>query len=142
MLKGLVAVLWPKWKPTTGFSFRADYNNNNRLFMAPHLVRAQSTYKDIRIHSFHHSHTHTHARAHQDARTHTHTTNTCITGDGLVKRQISMQRRRDGFSVLTSEMQVGSCLRSRRSEFQMGHPMWEKELTEIGGREGDGQIGG
>ena len=24
-----------------------------RLFMAPHLVRAQSTYKDIRIHSFH-----------------------------------------------------------------------------------------
>ena len=32
--------------------------------MMPHLVRDQSTYKDIRIHSFHH--------------THTHTTNTCI----------------------------------------------------------------
>ena len=30
--------------------------------------------------------------------THTHTTNTCITRDGLVKWQISMQRRRDGFS--------------------------------------------
>ena len=28
-------------------------NNNNRLFMAPHLVRAQSAYKDIKIHSFH-----------------------------------------------------------------------------------------
>ena len=30
-------------------------NNNNRLFMVPHLIRAQSTYKDIRIHSFHHT---------------------------------------------------------------------------------------
>ena len=28
--------------------------------MAPHLVRAQSTYKNTRIHSFHHTHTHTH----------------------------------------------------------------------------------
>ena len=41
--------------------------------MAPHLVSAQSFYKSIRIYSFHHSHTHTHI------------TNTCITGDGLVK---------------------------------------------------------
>ena len=50
----------------------------NILFMAPHLVRARSAYKDIRIRSFHHTHTHTdththtrtHARTH--ARTHTH----------------------------------------------------------------------
>ena len=33
--------------------------------MAPHLVRAQSTYKDMRIHSFHHTHTH----AYSDTRT-------------------------------------------------------------------------
>ena len=38
-----------------------------RIFMAPHLVRAESAYRDIRTHSFHH--THTHARTH--ARTHT-----------------------------------------------------------------------
>ena len=67
--------------------------------MLPHLIRAQSAYKDTRIHSFHHTHTHrcTCART----QTHTHITNTHITSDGLVKRQISMQRRRDGFSVLT-----------------------------------------
>ena len=28
--------------------------------MEPHLVRAQSAYKDIKIHSFHHTHMHTH----------------------------------------------------------------------------------
>ena len=44
------------------------YNNNNdRLFKAPHLVRAQSTYKDIRIHL--HLHIQTHA-------THSHTRHT------------------------------------------------------------------
>ena len=36
--------------------------NNNRLFMAPHLIIVQSTYKNIRIHSFHHTHTHTHTQ--------------------------------------------------------------------------------
>ena len=36
---------------------------NNRLFMAPHLVRAQSAYKDASMHSFHHTHTHTHTHA-------------------------------------------------------------------------------
>ena len=43
--------------------------------MVPHLVRAQSAYKDIRICSFHHTHTlsHTHARTHARAHTHTHT---------------------------------------------------------------------
>ena len=45
-------------------------NNSNRLFMAPHLVRAQRAYKDIRIHSFHYTHTHKHLV--------TDTTNTCI----------------------------------------------------------------
>ena len=40
--------------------------------MAPHLLRAQSVYKDIRIHSFHHSHTHTRARAPRCTYTHTH----------------------------------------------------------------------
>ena len=51
------------------------------LFMAPHLIRAQSAYKDIRIHSLHHTHTHTHthihthtdACAHTPRHTHTHT---------------------------------------------------------------------
>ena len=33
---------------------------SNKLFKAPQLVRAHSIYKDIRIHSFHHTHTHTH----------------------------------------------------------------------------------
>ena len=32
------------------FDQRIDKISNNRLFMAPHLVRAQSAYKDIRIH--------------------------------------------------------------------------------------------
>ena len=83
--------------------------------MAPHLVRAQSAYKDIKIHSFHHTHTHTH----------THTTNTCITGDGSVKRQISMQRRRDGFSVLTKkEESEDECLTERGKEFQSTGPLY------------------
>ena len=38
--------------------------------MEPHLVRAQSAYKDIMIHSFYHTHTHTHTRTR--TRTHTH----------------------------------------------------------------------
>jgi len=38
--------------------YKLNCTNNNRLFTAPHLVRAQSTYKDIRIRSFHHTHTH------------------------------------------------------------------------------------
>ena len=81
--------------------------------MLPHLIRAQSAYKDTRIHSFHHTHTHrcTCART----QTHTHITNTHITSDGLVKRQISMQRRRDGFSVLTYESE-DECLMERVAE--------------------------
>ena len=39
----------------------------------PHLVRARSTYKDIRIHSFHHTHMHTHnTHIHTHTVTHTH----------------------------------------------------------------------
>ena len=41
------------------------------LFMAPHLVRAQGAYEDIRLRSFHHHtcmracmHTHTHTQTH------------------------------------------------------------------------------
>ena len=45
--------------------------------MAPHLVKAEGAYKDIRIHSFHHTHTHTHiprhARTHPDKHSHAHT---------------------------------------------------------------------
>ena len=56
-------------------------------FMAPHLVRARSAYKDVRIRSFYythartnslthihtiHQHTHTHTRARARLRTHTH----------------------------------------------------------------------
>ena len=54
-----------------------DDDNNNGLFMAPHFVRAQSTYKDIRICSVHYTHTcthtHAHTRMHAYACTHTHT---------------------------------------------------------------------
>ena len=47
--------------------------------MSPHLVRAQSAYKDIRT------------RTHPDTRTRAHTTNTLL----VIKRQISMQQRQD-----------------------------------------------
>ena len=46
---------------------------NNRLFMAPHLVRARRTYKDVRIRSFYRTHTYIQTRARARAHTHTHT---------------------------------------------------------------------
>ena len=49
--------------------------------MATHLIRAQSAYKDIRIHSLH---THTQSR---HAHTDTHTRTLQIHGDGLVQQQ-------------------------------------------------------
>ena len=52
-------------------------NNNNRLFMVPRLVRAQSVYKDIRIHSFHHTHTHTLSLSLTHTHTHSHITWLC-----------------------------------------------------------------
>ena len=48
------------WNHWSAVDWMPKTVNNNGLYMAPHLVRAQSAYKDIRIHSFHHSHTHTH----------------------------------------------------------------------------------
>ena len=47
--------------------------------MAPHLVRAQSAYKDIRIHSFHLIHTHTQMHAHTHTHTHTPVSYTHLT---------------------------------------------------------------
>ena len=41
--------------------------DNNRLFLAPHLIRAWSAYKSLRIRSFYHTHT-THAQARTHAR--------------------------------------------------------------------------
>ena len=61
------------------------------LWCTIHLLRAQSAYKDI-------SHKDTLISSH----THAHATNTYITGDGLVKRQINMVRR-DRVSVLTEK---------------------------------------
>ena len=57
--------------------------------MALHLVRALK-YKDTLILSHTHTHTHRCTCMHARTHTHTHTTNTYISGDGLVKRQISM----------------------------------------------------
>ena len=55
--------------------------NNNRLFIVPCLVGAQSAYRALRIHSLHHTHmcmrtrththTHTHAQTHASTCTHT-----------------------------------------------------------------------
>ena len=57
-------------------------NNNNRLFMAPHFIRAQSPYKDGSIIMFiTHTCTNTHAQTH---------TQVGIMGR---KQQISMQKR-------------------------------------------------
>ena len=94
----------------TGDCTHNNNNNNkkkkkkkNRLFVASHLVRAQSAYKDIKIHSF--RHTHTHARTHAHTYTHTHArTRTrykymhCWRWAGTMKRkwQISIQKRKDG----------------------------------------------
>ena len=109
-------------------------NNSHRLFVAPHLIRAQSAYKDIRIHSFHHMHTHqdtpahtnTHLRTH--IHTHTHTTNTCITGDGLVKWRYA-EEKRWLFSFDLKEESEDECLTERGSEFQSTGPMYWKDLS-------------
>lgn len=64
--------------------------------MVPHLVRSQNTYKDVRICSFHHTDTHTHTLY-----KYLHYWR-CV-GTMRRKQQISnsMQKRRDGLSVLT-----------------------------------------
>ena len=61
-----------KTDTTAMWATEATYNNN-RLFMVPHLVSAQSAYRDIKICSFHHTHTHTHTHTHRCMRTHTQT---------------------------------------------------------------------
>ena len=63
--------------------------------MAPHLVRAQSAYKDIRIHSSH-THTQTHVRSPPPPPPPSPPTHYKYMYE-LVKWQISMQRRRDSF---------------------------------------------
>ena len=51
--------IWDKELCGCATYWQRTFNNNIRLFMVPHLVRAQSAYKDIGIYSFHHTHTHT-----------------------------------------------------------------------------------
>ena len=60
----MLRVRWRNNNKNPGNLETNNNNINNRLFMAPHLRRAQSTYKlqrvkDIRIRSFHHAHIHT-----------------------------------------------------------------------------------
>ena len=64
---------WNWWVTLACCKYTFDNNNNNRLFMAPHLVRAQSAYKDIRICSFHHTHIHACMHIHKYTHTYTHT---------------------------------------------------------------------
>ena len=84
------------------------YDNNNRLLLVSHLIRAWSAYKDIQICSFYHSHTptptpthpphpptthhhhhhqpttHTHACTYTHTHTHTHTTSlSCLQVQGV-----------------------------------------------------------
>ena len=74
--------------------------------MAPLLMRAQGAYKADKHATPTHAHTPTNT-PHPHARTHTHTAkNTSIVIMGLMeteerKREISRQKRRGGFSVLT-----------------------------------------
>ena len=63
------------------YGWSCNHKRRNRLFVLPHLMRAQSTYR--RIYSFHHTHRHrhnttqhntcTHTRTHTRTHTHTHT---------------------------------------------------------------------
>ena len=71
--------------------------------MAPHLMRAQGAYKADK----HARHTHAHTLTNTPlTHTHIHRKNTSIVVVGLMeteegKLEISRQKRRDGFSVLT-----------------------------------------
>ena len=81
--------------------------------MVPHLIRAQSTYKDIRIHSFHYTYTHTHTHAHTHTHTHTHT-NTCIASSGLI--QCEGNNRNDRY--LCRREESGFQFRLKRREWR------------------------
>ena len=79
--------------------------------MAPHLMRAQGAYKADKHARPTHAHTstntpHTHTHTYTHTHTHTHLKKTGIVVMGLMeteerKREISRQKRRGGFSVLT-----------------------------------------
>ena len=75
-----------------------------------------------------HMHAHTHT-----THTHTHSTNTCITGDGLVKWQISIyvEGKRWVFSFDLKEESEDECLTGRGSEFHSTGPMYWKVLLPI-----------
>ena len=73
--------------------------------MLPHLTRAQGAYKADKHATPTHAHTHTPTNT-PHTHTHTHRKNTSIVVMGLMeteerKREISRQKRRGGFSVLT-----------------------------------------
>ena len=73
--------------------------------MAPHLMRAQGAYKADKHARPTHAHTPTN-NPHTPTHTHTHCKNTNIVIMGLKKteerkQEISRQKRRGGFSVLT-----------------------------------------
>ena len=62
-------------------------NNNNTLFMAPHLIRTRG----LLMQAFHHTHTRVYDCMH--ARVPTHTKNRPITGGGLVKKKRERKKR-------------------------------------------------
>ena len=126
--KSLIAPLHKtKSKTSTIYIYN---NNNNRLFMAPHLLRAWSIYKDIRIYSFHHTHTHTHrgTQANRHAHAHAHA---CITGDGLVEWvERKKKRKKDQYVeekrwVFSSDLVWGWEKRARRTvEMKQLREVW------------------
>ena len=87
-LQCTVRTVWTKgvWQPpsfTRWFVSRSpkEDNNNNRKFMAPHLMRAQGAYKANKHATPTHAHTptntpHTHTHTHTRTHTHTHTAKT------------------------------------------------------------------
>ena len=117
---GAASCIWA-YTVVPGASVQDYNNNNNRLFVAPHLLRAQSTYKDItykdtlisshtRTHPCTHTrahrctctytqtctHIHTNMHTHKHAHTYTHThTHTHITGDWLVTKwdRVNLERK-------------------------------------------------
>ena len=103
--------------------------------MAPHLVRAQSAYKDLRIHSFQQTHTHrdgTHTHTHTVTHTHTHTLYKYMhywlwigktTGHGMQRR-----RQRWGCQFLLKRSE-DECLTERGMEFQNTGPMYWMDLS-------------
>ena len=122
-------------------------NNNKNIYGTPsrksleHLQRHKDTlisshtytpHKDACVHPPPPQDTcmHTHTR---HIHTHTHSTNTCITGDGLVKWQISIyvEGKRWVFSFDLKEESEDECLTGRGSEFQSTGPMYWKVLLPI-----------